>query len=100
MKDGLYSAENIDAELDAATKLYLRSSEGLQLDESSGELYVSKIFKWYTQDFETSERLVLDFIKEYAPQKIQEFIEKSGRNIKIKYIDYDWSLNISEQEKS
>jgi len=100
LKDGLYSAENIDIELDAATKLYLRSPEGLRLDEDSGDLSVSMVFKWYANDFETPERTIVDFIKEYAPQKIQDFIEKSGPKIKIKYIEYDWALNISDQEKS
>jgi hypothetical protein len=98
LKDGLYSAENIDKELDAATRLYLNSPEGLRLDEDSEELYVSMIFKWYPKDFETSERTIIDFIKEYAPQKIREFIEKREKKIKFKYIEYDWSLNISEQE--
>jgi hypothetical protein len=100
LKDGLYSAENIDNELDAATRLYLNSPEGLRLDEEKGELYISMIFKWYTKDFETPERKVIDFIQEYAPQKIQEFIEKSEKKAKFKYIEYDWSLNISEQEES
>lgn len=98
LKDGLYSAENIDKELDAATRIYLNSPEGLRLDEDKGDLYVSMIFKWYPKDFETPERKVIDFIKEYAPQKIQEFIEKSERKIKFRYIEYDWSLNISEKE--
>lgn len=98
LKDGLYSAANIDKELDAATKLYLHSPEGLRLDEDKGELYVSMIFKWYPKDFEIPERDVIDFIAQYAPQKIREFIEKSQKKIKFKYIEYDWSLNISEQE--
>ncbi len=100
LKDGLYSAENIDAELDAATKLYLRSPEGLRLNEDTGELSVSMIFKWYTKDFERAGTGVIDFIREYASQKIRDTIEKSEGNIKIKYIDYDWSLNISEQEEN
>ena len=100
LKDGLYSAENIDKELDAATKLYLSSSEGLRLEEEKGDLHVSMIFKWYTKDFETPDRKVIDFILEYAPEKIRNFIESNSRKIKFKYIEYDWSLNISEQEEN
>ena len=100
LKDGLYSAEKINMELDAATKLYLNSPEGLRLDEDNGDLYVSMIFKWYTKDFETPEGSVADFILKYAPQKIREFMEKSENKIKFKYIEYDWSLNISEQEEN
>jgi hypothetical protein len=98
LKDGLYSTENIDNELDAATKLYLNSPEGIRLDEEKGDLYVSKIFKWYSKDFEESGGKVIEFIQKYAPQKIREFIEKDDKKTKLKYIEYDWSLNISEEE--
>ena len=100
LKDGLYSAEKIDQELDAATKLFLRSPEGLRLDEEQGELYVSLIFKWYSKDFETSDRQVIDFIYEYAPPKIRKFLEEKDKKTKFKYIEYDWSLNISDQEEN
>ncbi len=98
LKDGLYSAENIDNELDAATKLYLSSQEGLRLED--GNLYVSMIFKWYKKDFEVTGKKIVEYIKEYAPNQIREFIEDKDGKVKPKYIEYDWALNVSEQEES
>jgi hypothetical protein len=99
LKDGLYSAENIDAELDAATKLYLSSKEGLQLDKDKGILYVSMIFKWYKKDFEVTGKKVIEYIREYAPNDIRDYIDEMKGEFKIKNIEYDWALNVSEQEE-
>lgn len=96
LKDGLYSAENIDKELDAATKLYLSSAEGLRLDQEEGVLYVSMIFKWYKKDFETTGKKVIEYIREYAPNHIREFIDEKKGKFNLKDIEYDWTLNVSD----
>ncbi|MHA2082102.1 MAG: DUF547 domain-containing protein [Candidatus Thorarchaeota archaeon] len=100
LKDGLYSAENIENELDAATKLYLSSQEGLRLDKEKGILYVSMIFKWYKKDFEATGMKVIEYIREYAPNHIREFIDDEKGKVKLKKIEYDWALNVSEQEEN
>jgi hypothetical protein len=98
LKDGLYSAENIENELDAATRLYLSSKEGLRLED--GVLYASMIFKWYKKDFEATGKKVIEYIREYAPNHIREFIDEKKGKFKLKNIDYDWALNVSEQEEN
>lgn len=100
LKDGFYSAENLDAELEAATKLYLRSKEGLQLDKNEGVLYASMIFKWYKKDFEVTGKSVTEFIQEYAPSDIRKYIDEQNGKVKLKYIEYDWALNVSAQEEN
>lgn len=100
LKDGLYSAENIDAELDAATKLYLSSKEGLRLDKEEGVLYISMIFKWYRKDFEATGKEVIEYIRDNAPDNIREFIDENKGKVKLKNIEYDWALNVSEQEEN
>ena len=100
LKDGFYSVENIDNELDAATKLYLSSAEGLRLDKDKGVLYTSMIFKWYKKDFEATGKKVIEYIREYAPNHIREFIVDKKGKVKLKNIEYDWSLNVSEQEET
>ncbi|MHA1905356.1 MAG: DUF547 domain-containing protein [Candidatus Thorarchaeota archaeon] len=100
LKDGLYSAENIDKELDAATRLYLSSQEGLRLDKEAAILYVSMIFKWYKKDFEATGKKVIDYIQEYAPNHIRAFIDGKRHEVKLKYIRYDWTLNVSTQKEN
>jgi hypothetical protein len=99
LKDGLYSGENIDAELDASTKLYLRSKEGLRLDKEEGVLYISMIFKWYKKDFEATGKSIIEYIREYAPTEIREFIDEKKNKVKLKNIEYDWGLNVSEDDE-
>ncbi|MDF1538449.1 MAG: DUF547 domain-containing protein [Candidatus Thorarchaeota archaeon] len=96
LKDGRYSAENINEELDAATKLYLSSPQGLSINTDGGELYLSMIFKWYKKDFEATGKSVKEYVLPYVSDEQREFIEKNMDTIKVKYIDYDWSLNASE----
>ncbi|MFQ5832295.1 MAG: DUF547 domain-containing protein [Candidatus Thorarchaeota archaeon] len=97
LKDGLYSEENIENELDAATKLYLSSPEGLRLDKDHGTLYVSMIFKWYKDDFKRSGKTFIDFIHDYAPEHIRDFLDEKEGKLRVKNIEYDWGLNVSEQ---
>jgi hypothetical protein len=99
LKDGLYSAGNIDKELDAATKLYLSSPEGLRLDKENDVLFVSKIFKWYKSDFEKSGKTITQFIYSFASEPIRNYMDEKGDNLKLRYIDYDWGLNVSDLEE-
>ncbi|MFW9795013.1 MAG: DUF547 domain-containing protein [Candidatus Thorarchaeota archaeon] len=98
LKDGLYSAENIDTELDAATKLYLRSKEGLRLNKEDGVLYISMIFKWYKKDFDATGKTVIEYIRDYAPDSIRDFIDEKNGKVKLRTIEYDWGLNLSEED--
>jgi len=100
LKDGFYSAENLDKELDAATRLYLSSSEGLRLNKVEGILYVSMIFKWYKKDFEATGKNIVEYIREYAPDYIREFIDEKQSKLNLKNFEWDWTLNVSAQEES
>ncbi len=95
LKEGLYSAENLDKELDAATKLYLSSTEGLRLDKEEDILYISMIFKWYKKDFEVTGKTVTEYIREYAPNHIREYIHEKKDTLNLKNIEWDWNLNVS-----
>lgn len=97
LKDGRYSAENIDVELDEAAKLYLSSPAGAKIDEHKNTLYLSMVFKWYKKDFESTGKLVPEFVLQYVPDALKEYLEAHLTDIKIKYLDYDWSLNMSDE---
>ncbi|MBD3406128.1 MAG: DUF547 domain-containing protein [Candidatus Lokiarchaeota archaeon] len=100
LKDGLYSAENLDDELDQATELYLKSSKGLKLDQEECILFLSMIFKWYEDDFKQNGESMIDFIMQYIDEDKQRFIQENREEIEIKYIDYDWSLNLTNESES
>lgn len=92
LKNGLYSSTEIDKELDIAAKLFINSPKGIRLDKENNIIYLSSIFKWHRKDFGNERNSVLRFISRYHPEK--EYIEKNLDRLKIKYLDYDWGLNI------
>jgi hypothetical protein len=94
LKDGLYSAENLDKELDMATTLFIRSPKGARLDRKNRILHLSPIFKWYRSDFEKSSGSVVEFVKKYLREEDRRFIEEHLSEVKIRYQKYDWGLNI------
>jgi len=94
LKDGLYSPENLDHELDMAATLFIGSSKGARLDRKNRILYLSPIFKWYRKDFEKSSGSIAEFVKKYLREEDRKFIEGNLSEIKISYQEYDWGLNI------
>jgi hypothetical protein len=97
LKDGRYSAENIEVELDEAAKLYLSSPAGAKLDDDNNILYLSMIFKWYKKDFENTGKSIPEFVLQFIPDDKKQYLEAHLDDIKVKYLDYDWSLNVSDE---
>jgi len=93
LKDGLYSSENLDQELDIAATLFIRSPKGVLLDKESKTIHLSSIFKWYDEDFEKASGSVIDFVKEYLKEEDRSFVEDNLSELKVRYQDYDWGLN-------
>jgi len=85
--DEAYLPSKINEQLDTVTKRFLADEHANYLQENI--LYVSKIFKWYGDDFPDG---VTRFFKKYGPPEIVDQLENSAA-VKIDYIPYDWSLN-------
>ncbi|THB78079.1 MAG: DUF547 domain-containing protein [Desulfobulbaceae bacterium] len=83
-----YLGETIDAQLTMATKAFLADREFNYLEGNN--LYISSIFKWYGEDFEGGP---VPFFLKYTSGDIQQKLESAGDSIRVKYLDYDWSLN-------
>ena len=58
---------------------------------------ISKIFKWYKQDFGSQEQLLpwlLQYLSGSSKADLQVLLSAVGaKRIKITYRHYDWSLN-------
>ncbi|MBI5427416.1 MAG: DUF547 domain-containing protein [Nitrospinae bacterium] len=81
----------LNAQLDGQMKTFLENKEkGLRVDVQGGRVYLSSIFKWFAEDFE-SKGGVLAFVAQYAAPPDKKILT-SGK-AKISYLDYDWSLN-------
>jgi hypothetical protein len=85
-----YTAENVQAKLEAETRKYINSERGTRIDSEKNTLYLSKLFDWFAGDFESQSGSIQNFIKPYLDERTLGFWAKGP---KIKYIHYDWSLN-------
>ena len=86
-----YSAEKLNEQLDDQMEKFLRSpGKGMRLDERKNRVYLSAIFKWFAEDFE-SRGGVLKYIARYVRAEERKFLSNS--EIKISYLDYNWKVN-------
>ncbi|NEO32676.1 MAG: DUF547 domain-containing protein [Symploca sp. SIO3C6] len=103
LRDEPYTGEKLDAQLDDQTRIFLNSPQGFRIDRQEGRVYLSSIFKWFGKDWEktygvdgkftgnASQRAVLNFISGYLSAEDKEYLAQG--NYKVRYLDYDWSLN-------
>lgn len=83
-----YTGNLIDVQLNEMSHDFINSSAYYMLDGNT--LRVSRIFKWYSEDFGKD---VSGFFRQYAEGDLKKRMEAAGSGLKIKYLAYDWSLN-------
>jgi hypothetical protein len=88
----------VDEQLEARTRFFLRDPENVRFE--SGELFLSRYFKWYGSDFVSegwhgAERTVAEYVARYARPEIADRILERGSKVSVSFIDYDWALNAS-----
>lgn len=83
-----YLGSALDRQLDDAASGFINNPKRNYL--SGDTLYVSKIFKWFAEDFNND---AIGFFLKYAKEDMKKDLEAKKGNIKIKYLHYDWSLN-------
>jgi len=80
-----YRGEHLDEQLDHQTQAFLKNkTKGMNVSQRNEKIYLSKIFKWYSDDFSPSVKGWLESNK-YITQ--QELSYSTG------YLKYDWALN-------
>jgi hypothetical protein len=97
-----YHPDSLDIQLDRAAWEFIQT-KGAVINEKKNQLYVSRIFDWYADDFNYSEfpdylmsydddkRGFLKFIVDHSGRDLMRFIREN--NPKMKYPKYEWSLN-------
>jgi hypothetical protein len=83
-----YEGKILDQQLDEMTRAFINRPEMNRLEGRN--LYVSSIFKWFSKDFNKD---VIGFFLKYAEGDLKKGLEANKEKIKIRYLDYDWSLN-------
>jgi hypothetical protein len=104
-----YVGSRLDSQFDDQTRIFLSDPKKFKIDTSRNSVYVSSIFKWFAEDFgekygdkeriagkSREESAVIHFIAQYLSKDKQEYL-LNGK-YRIKYLDYDWSLNEQQGE--
>ena len=99
-----FVADDVHQRLERAAENFINNPHKVRLDKVKDVLFLSSIFAWYKGDFPASdkaqrqfgkygkkERGVVAFVTEYLPMADVQYI--LDLQPKIKYLDYDWSLN-------
>jgi len=90
-----FSADEVDVQLDLATRSFLENDEGVKIEEDCGTVYLSQLFNWYQVDFGNSKEEMLDWIAGHLNQEKAECLQRvrNSGNLTIKYLHYDWGNN-------
>ena len=99
-----FTAEQLDAQLDDQVNQWLANPEtGLRIDRENNKVYLSKIFKWFGEDWlpgygvesgftgGEKQRAVLNFVSNYVSAEDKAYLEAGDYG--VSYMNYDWALN-------
>lgn len=86
--DSPYEGDIINRQLDTQVTSFLDDEKRTFIRE--GTLYISKIFKWFKEDFSDNPMI---FIRAHASDRLKGKLDSNGLPLKISYLEYDWSLN-------
>lgn len=88
LRDALYTAENLERLLAENTRRAFNTERHLKVKGET--LYVTELFKWYSDDFNEASGSVRAFIREWADSEVADEVANTST---MEYIDYDWTLN-------
>jgi hypothetical protein len=83
-----YEPDRLDAQLNQQTQAFITNKNNYQINGKT--IYISKIFKWFKTDFNNDP---IGFIQTFADVPLKQALDTMGTDIRIGYLDYDWSLN-------
>jgi len=83
-----FTAANLDELMTEGARDFINHSKGLRVDGE--KLQVSRIYKWFGEDFGATEADLITHLKKYATPETLEMITKTTS---VSYQSYDWSLN-------
>ncbi|MBT4761083.1 MAG: DUF547 domain-containing protein [Bdellovibrionaceae bacterium] len=88
-----FTEHNLEELLEAGTKNFLSNKVKNRLNKKNKKLKLSKIFKWYGEDFEKKFGSIEKFVAKYMSKDIVDQKAIAQKMFEIDWTDYDWSLN-------
>ena len=95
LRSQAYEGAKLNKQLSNQMRVWLADKKLNYFNKKEKKLYLSKIFKWFKDDFTQKNKFKLvSVLLPYLPAKTRNEIKKLGENnTNIGHLDYDWSLN-------
>jgi len=96
-----FQASKLELQLEEQTREFLASNHGLRFTPVSQKLSLSKLFEWFSRDFEGEAKPwsrkygkyagVVGFVSKYLKPSLVHRLK--NETIQVSFFDYDWGLN-------
>ena len=83
-----FTGSRLDEQLNRAARAFINDPDYNRLEGRI--LWVSKIFDWFAEDFKND---IIGYFITFAEPPLKDRLQKNRDRIRVKYLDYDWSLN-------
>lgn len=93
-----YVGARLNEQLDEQARVFLADTNNNRVVAVRRTLMLSKIFKWYEEDFIRNGGSVVKYITPYMPEADQEDLKQES-NWTVTYLEYDWRLNEVKPQK-
>ncbi|MEZ5397009.1 MAG: VTT domain-containing protein, partial [Bryobacterales bacterium] len=90
-----YTGVRLDEQLDDQARYVHSHGRWLRYEPGSDSIELTALYDWYGGDFKQTAGSVLGFVSRYAPE-VKKALD-AGTKLKVRYMDYDWSLNEKAQ---
>jgi len=88
LRRGAYFPESVRTQLEIDTNRFIQNPDKVRYDAGKKTLYLSKIFKWYGEDFVKAAGSVAGYVGGYLGADVV-----MGDECAIVFLPYDWNLN-------
>jgi hypothetical protein len=91
----IYTHDKLDSQLARQASLFLQDpKKGVDIDREGKTVYFSQIFRFDKKTFPDGARSALELISPYLSRQQRTYL--ADQEYKIKYLDYNWDLNITK----
>lgn len=84
-----YTGSQLDAQLDDQTRTFFHEKN--RIPAGDGQIQLSRILKWYGQDFGDSTDALQRFIAPYFEGTVRDRLSRAA--YEVEFLPYDWALN-------
>lgn len=86
-----YTGPRLDDQLDEQTRVFFHDDSKNRVPAGEGRIALSRILKWYGQDFGPSTDALQHFLAPYFEGAVRDRLGRAGYD--VTFLSYDWRLN-------